>query len=142
MKPSNPGNKKRFVLLTVLVSFLLNVVVLATEMEVRPGITGIWLQPEEKEDPNFNWNSQWIWMDESTNSDVMLARRTFDLSENPKEQQFNFARDYLVITTSIAKVNDKMSDYALVMENCIMLGMEGPTGEMVAKARASFRSGL
>ena len=82
---SNPGNIQKFVLLTLFVSFLFTMVVLATEMEIRPGVTGIWLQPEEKEDPHFRWNSHWIWMDENTNSDMMLARQVFDLSETPKE---------------------------------------------------------
>ncbi len=59
--------------------------VYATEMEVRPGVKGIWFQPEEKENPDFSWQAQWIWLDEKMKSDVMLARQTFDLSETPKE---------------------------------------------------------
>jgi hypothetical protein len=55
----------------------------ATEMEVRTGVTGIWLQPGEQEPHSFTWQSQWIWMDEAFGSDAMLARRTFELSGPP-----------------------------------------------------------
>jgi len=57
----------------------------AAEMKIRPGVTGIWLQPEGKESPSFTWQSQWIWMDETIESDVMLARRSFDLDQAPRE---------------------------------------------------------
>jgi len=54
-------------------------------MKIRPGVQGIWLQPDEQESPSFTWQSQWIWMDETIESDVMLARRSFDLDQVPLE---------------------------------------------------------
>ena len=53
----------------------------AAEMKIRQGVTGIWLQPDEQESPTFTWQSHWIWMDETIESDVMLARRSFDLDQ-------------------------------------------------------------
>jgi len=50
-------------------------------MKIRQGVTGIWLQPDEQESPTFTWQSHWIWMDETIESDVMLARRSFDLDQ-------------------------------------------------------------
>ena len=73
--------------LAFLGSLLLNICysTFAEEMKIRPGVTGIWLQPYEKESPSFTWQSQWIWMDETIESDVMLARRSFDLDQVPGE---------------------------------------------------------
>jgi alpha-L-rhamnosidase len=34
---------------------------------------------------NYNWNAQWIWIDENKDADVMLARRTFVLEQIPEE---------------------------------------------------------
>jgi len=56
----------------------------ATEQDIRPGVKGIWLQPNETETPDFIWKAQWIWFDETNNSDVILARRNFDLTEVPE----------------------------------------------------------
>ena len=54
-------------------------------MKIRQGVTGVWLQPDEQESPAFTWQSQWIWMDETIESDVMLTRRSFDLDQTPRE---------------------------------------------------------
>ena len=45
------------------------------------GVNGRWFGPEADSDQSFNWGAQWIWMEESETSDVVLARRSFDLSE-------------------------------------------------------------
>ena len=58
---------------------------IATEMEICPGVTGIWLQLNEHETPSFSWQAQWIWMDEAIESDVMLTRKSFELTASPKE---------------------------------------------------------
>ncbi|MCK5279791.1 MAG: alpha-L-rhamnosidase N-terminal domain-containing protein, partial [Cyclobacteriaceae bacterium] len=73
--------------LTILVCTLINIccTTFAKEMKIRQGVTGIWFQPNEHEDSSFIWQSQWIWLDENIESDVMLARRFFELTEAPKE---------------------------------------------------------
>lgn len=43
-----------------------------------PLAKGIWLSPEELRTPSFDWQAQWIWLDEKEASDVMLARYSFD----------------------------------------------------------------
>lgn len=58
---------------------------IATEMEISPGVQGIWLQPNEKEPSSFTWKAQWIWLDESLNLDVLLSRKSFELKQVPKE---------------------------------------------------------
>jgi hypothetical protein len=57
----------------------------AVEMKIRPDVTGIWLQPDEQESPTFTWQSLWIWMNETFESDVMIARRSFNLDQTPRE---------------------------------------------------------
>jgi hypothetical protein len=73
--------------LAFLGSLLFNICisVFAAEMKIRQGVTGIWLKPDEKESPSITWQSQWIWMDEAVGSDVMLARRSFDLDQVPRD---------------------------------------------------------
>ena len=55
--------------------------VFATEMDIRPGVKGTWLKPNETEATDFHWKANWIWLDEGSASNVMLARRTFELYE-------------------------------------------------------------
>lgn len=72
--------------LAVLTSFLLFFFALfATEMEISPKVKGIWLKPNEQENPSFSWKAAWIWPDEKIESDVLLARRTFQLDKVPNE---------------------------------------------------------
>jgi len=47
-------------------------------------IKGIWYGPND-EVPDFKWQAQWIWMDDSILTDVMLARKIIDLSAIPDE---------------------------------------------------------
>jgi hypothetical protein len=56
---------------------------LASQSEICSGVKGIWLQPNEKESPDFNWKARWIWLDDALDMDVMLARKTFHLNEIP-----------------------------------------------------------
>jgi hypothetical protein len=44
-------------------------------------LQGIWYGPNE-EVPLSNWKAEWIWMDEAQDSDVMLARKVFDVTTN------------------------------------------------------------
>jgi len=60
-------------------------IVQATEMTLTSGVKGIWIHPNEREDTSFTWRAQWIWLDEGTSSDVMLARRFFELTERPEK---------------------------------------------------------
>jgi hypothetical protein len=87
MRENRILNIKWILKLAFVGSLLLNICFssFASEMKIRPGVTGIWLQPDEKESPSFTWQSQWIWMDETIESDVMLARRSFDLDQVPQE---------------------------------------------------------
>ena len=57
----------------------------ATETEIYKGVIGVWLQPDEEENTYFTWQSPWIWMDEPSKSDVMLARRSFELADAPEK---------------------------------------------------------
>lgn len=45
---------------------------------------GYW-QPFTEEAPRIDWQAKWIWTDESLPTDVLLARRKFQLAQIPKE---------------------------------------------------------
>lgn len=53
----------------------------------------MWFPPKEWDDVSFNWQAQWIWLEEEAPSEVMLARRVFELPAIP-------ARAELRITAS------------------------------------------
>ncbi|HUV14133.1 MAG TPA: alpha-L-rhamnosidase N-terminal domain-containing protein, partial [Acidobacteriota bacterium] len=57
----------------------------AVEMGIQPGVRGVWKQSGESLSPVLPWKAQWIWMDEDIASDMMLARRSFDLTDKPEE---------------------------------------------------------
>jgi hypothetical protein len=59
MRKNNIFNIQWILKLAFSGSLLLNICFLtfATEMKIRPGVTGIWLQPDEKESPSFTWQS-------------------------------------------------------------------------------------
>ena len=46
-------------------------------------IKGIWYGPND-EVPDFKWQAQWIWMNDSIASDVLLARKNFELASPPE----------------------------------------------------------
>jgi alpha-L-rhamnosidase len=50
---------------------------------LQNGVQGIWIQNSSDKIELKKWESQWIWMPENIESDVMLARRSFDLKELP-----------------------------------------------------------
>lgn len=83
--------KNRILVLVRLLLFLLPIFICfatelaATEMKLRDGVKGFWLQPSEQEDPDFAWQAKWIWLDEDLNYDVLLARKNFTVSEIPVE---------------------------------------------------------
>ncbi len=43
----------------------------------------IWYDPND-EKPNFKWQAQWVWLNDFITSDVLLARKTFNLSSIPE----------------------------------------------------------
>lgn len=45
---------------------------------------GMWFNPNQQV-PKYEWQAQWIWMNDSVTSDVMLARKTFKISEIANE---------------------------------------------------------
>ncbi len=57
----------------------------AAEMEIKSGVRGIWKQSGEMLPAVLPWKAQWIWMGEDIASDMMLARRCFDLPDSPDE---------------------------------------------------------
>ncbi|MBG7630579.1 MAG: alpha-L-rhamnosidase N-terminal domain-containing protein, partial [Bacteroidetes bacterium] len=52
---------------------------------LQHGIKGIWTQNTAEKIALEKWEAQWIWMPDNIESDVMLARRSFDLKELSKE---------------------------------------------------------
>ena len=51
------------------------------DTKISENVVGIWYQPYETEPESFEWNAQWIWLDESLGLDVLLARKSFQLNE-------------------------------------------------------------
>ena len=83
-------SSNRILLKAGLFLFLLPVMVVfvgelkAADMELRDGVIGFWFQPNEQETPDFTWQANWIWLDDSLNYDVLLTRKAFNLSEVPQ----------------------------------------------------------
>ena len=69
----------------IILIILHSISVFATDMDIRPGVKGIWMKPYESEKSDFHWDASWIWLDEASASQVMLARRTFELESAPAE---------------------------------------------------------
>lgn len=51
-----------------------------------PVAKGIWFSPTALTTQNFDWQAQWIWLDEKEESVVMLARYSFDYSISASSQ--------------------------------------------------------
>ena len=58
----------------------------AQDANDSPLVKGSWVSPEDNAKP-YDWEAQWIWLDEETSSDVMLARRSFKLSDLPDQAE-------------------------------------------------------
>ena len=56
---------------------------MAQEQDLGNGIKGFWQQTSEQLDIK-PWHAQWIWLHDSIASDVLLARKTFNLSAIPE----------------------------------------------------------
>lgn len=61
--------------------------IIAQSKQINPKVSPIWFQPKELEATSFAWKAQWIWMNEEITSDVMLARKSFELTELPTNAQ-------------------------------------------------------
>ena len=59
----------------------------AQESISDPEVKGIWYTPDQTTEPSFEWQAQWVWLNEETEADIMLARRSFDLQTTPKKAQ-------------------------------------------------------
>jgi hypothetical protein len=57
----------------------------ASEMQIRPEVMGVWHYADTQQPPSFAWRSQWIWMNGDIDSDMMLARRSFELPKTPEK---------------------------------------------------------
>ena len=44
-------------------------------------VKGTWFTPAALPEQSFDWQAQWIWLDEKIESDVLLARRSFELTK-------------------------------------------------------------
>ena len=61
------------------------------ESQLPNGVKGLWTLDSSAGELNSNWKAQWIWMPENVESDVMLARRSFSLSEQPKTSRLRIS---------------------------------------------------
>jgi len=55
------------------------------DMEIRPSVRGIWRPANAEKSTTAPWRAQWIWMKDDVDSDMMLARRSFELSRVPEK---------------------------------------------------------
>jgi hypothetical protein len=63
----------------------------SAETEISSGVQGIWKEPGQAFPDLLPWQAQWIWTPENIVSDMMLARRSFDLSDQPKSALLRIA---------------------------------------------------
>jgi len=82
IQPKLHTNWKLLVLFTIGFQFC----VFAQQVsELQNGVQGIWTQNASENSALKKWEAQWIWMPDNIQSDVMLARRSFNLKELPKK---------------------------------------------------------
>lgn len=65
--------------------FIFYLPVFASESNVRDDVKGIWIKPNEAEEPSFEWKAAWIWADEKLDEKAILARRTLKLNSVPEK---------------------------------------------------------
>lgn len=97
-------NDLRFLHFYLTISFFFSFysIGIASETNICKGVTGIWMLPGEKEQPDFQWRAHWIWADEEPGTSAIFARKKFSLSKIP-------AKVFLRITAS--------SQYQLFINN-------------------------
>lgn len=59
---------------------LLWVVLLNGNAQGHAKVKGTWFTPSALHEQSFDWQAQWIWLEENIPSDVLLARRSFELT--------------------------------------------------------------
>jgi hypothetical protein len=79
--PLNSINFKKLASTLVAVGFF--GMVQAQISQISDGIQGHWQKNGQLEVEALDWKAQWIWHPSGVNSDILLARRSFDLSEIP-----------------------------------------------------------
>ena len=68
---------KRYALsISLLLGFLVN-----NQAQGNAQVKGTWFTPAALPEQSFDWQAQWIWLDEKIESDVLLARRSFELTK-------------------------------------------------------------
>ncbi|NET35690.1 MAG: hypothetical protein F6K19_27305, partial [Cyanothece sp. SIO1E1] len=68
---------KRYTLaISLLLGFLVN-----NQAQSNALVKGTWFTPAALLEQSFEWQAQWIWLDEKTESNVLLARQSFDLTQ-------------------------------------------------------------
>ena len=58
---------------------------------LHEGVKGYWTEDSRNSEFSKNWKAQWIWLPDNVASDVMLARKTFDLTALPKEAKLRIS---------------------------------------------------
>ncbi len=72
----------------ILVFFILSfqcVIFAQNSSELPNGVQGIWTKDSSKRTFLNKWDAHWIWMEDGVQSDVILARRSFDIDKIPEE---------------------------------------------------------
>ena len=59
---------------------MLSVVLLNGNAQGHAKVKGTWFTPSALLERSFDWQAQWIWLEENIPSDVLLARRSFELT--------------------------------------------------------------
>jgi alpha-L-rhamnosidase len=74
------------ILLVLFLLINLSLISKAQDIDDNPTAQGIWFSPAD-ELMAYDWDAQWIWLEDTIDSDVMLARRSFELAELPEQAQ-------------------------------------------------------
>ncbi|GAB1308910.1 hypothetical protein KH5_15930 [Urechidicola sp. KH5] len=73
----------KLIVTSVVISFFYNTN--AQISNLPNNVKGVWKLPGETEAKNFKWSAHWIWLPNKDNATVMLARKKFKLTEEPKQ---------------------------------------------------------
>lgn len=62
------------------IGFVVGVFISSTWAQGNESVQGIWFTPEALLQQSFDWKAQWIWLEKENESNVLLARRAFELT--------------------------------------------------------------
>lgn len=82
---------------SLLFSLLLIICFSSAFAQGNRAVKGSWYTPDNQAPQSFDWQAQWIWVDEKRDADVLLARRSFELKP---EELISFDKAQLRITAS------------------------------------------